>query len=108
MTMNDYQKEALKTAIFKEKDNITYPVLGITGEAGEVAEKVKKILRDQDGVMTKKNKEELAFELGDVLWYIAIFSHVLGYSLKEVARMNIDKLKNRKARGTIHGSGDNR
>lgn len=107
MKMNDYQKEALKTAIVKD-NNILYTVLGISGEAGEVSEKMKKIIRDQDGVMTKENKKELAKEIGDVLWYLAVFADEIGYKLETIGRLNIKKLKDRKKRGVIHGAGDNR
>lgn len=107
MKMNEYQDEALKTAIVKD-NNILYTVLGISGEAGEVSEKMKKIIRDQDGVMTEENKKELAKEIGDVLWYLAVFADEIGYTLDKIGRMNIKKLKDRKKRGVIHGEGDNR
>jgi NTP pyrophosphatase (non-canonical NTP hydrolase) len=80
-----------------------YPTLGLCGEAGEVAEKVKKQVRD--GVF---NRHEVAKELGDVLWYLANISNDIGYSLKEIANMNVDKLRSRKERDVIKGSGDNR
>jgi NTP pyrophosphatase (non-canonical NTP hydrolase) len=82
---------------------VMYPTLGLCGEAGEVAEKVKKQVRD--GVF---NRHEVAKELGDVLWYLANISNDIGYSLKEIANMNVDKLRSRKERDVIKGSGDNR
>lgn len=89
------------------KDSLHW-VLGINGEAGEVAEKVKKIIRDKNGKMTKQDKQELAKEIGDVLWYLAVFAHDLGFSLEDIAQQNLDKLKSRKARGVLGGAGDNR
>jgi len=100
---NDYQVKARKFAVYDSKFKIVYPALGLTGEAGEVSDKIKKWLRD--GVV---DKEELAKELGDVLWYVAILADDLGYALSDVAQMNIDKLTKRKKNGKIRGSGDNR
>jgi len=103
MQLDEYQKKAISFAIYPKEHKVIYPTLGLTGEAGEVAEKVKKLLRD--GTL---NTSETAKELGDVLWYLANLSKDLGYSLEEVARMNIEKLDHRKKRGKIKGSGDNR
>ena len=110
MTFDDYQKEALTTVLStgdKFKDLLHW-VLGINGEAGEVAEKLKKIIRDKDSVVSEEDKQELAKELGDVLWYLAVFAEDLGVSLDEIAQQNLDKLKSRKERGVLGGSGDNR
>jgi NTP pyrophosphatase (non-canonical NTP hydrolase) len=110
MTFQEYQENALTTVITtgdELKDTLHW-VLGLNGEAGEVAEKVKKIIRDHDGVMTDQDKQELAKELGDVLWYIAVFAHQMGYQLDDVAMQNLEKLKSRKQRGVLGGSGDNR
>lgn len=110
MTFDEYQKRALTTVISKNdtfKDTLHW-VLGINGEAGEVAEKVKKIIRDKNGEMTEQDKEELAKEIGDVLWYLAVFAHDLGFPLDGIAQQNLDKLKSRKARGVLGGNGDNR
>jgi NTP pyrophosphatase (non-canonical NTP hydrolase) len=101
LTFNVYQKAARRTAIYT--DRITYPTLGLCGEAGEVAEKIKKFMRD--GVL---NDKEVAKELGDVLWYIANLAEDLGYDLAEIADMNLEKLADRKSRGVIKGNGDNR
>lgn len=108
MLLDDYQKEALSTAQYPEWTKIIYPALGITGAAGEVSDKVKKVLRDNDGEFSADKKAEIAKELRDVLWYCATLAHDLGYNLDTIAQMNIDKLKSRKERGKISGSGDNR
>ena len=85
-------------------------VLGLTGEAGEVADKVKKVLRDKNGEFFKdpSTREEIMKEIGDVLWYCATLANDLGYSLEEVAEANIKKLSSRKERGMLGGNGDNR
>ena len=107
MTLNDYQQAALETAVYPDEFRIIYPTLGMAGEAGEVADKVKKVIRDY-GSFTSERKREIVKEIGDVLWYCATLANDLGYSLEEVGIMNIEKLKSRKERGVIGGSGDNR
>lgn len=106
--MNTYQNKAVETAIYSEQMNVIYPTLGLTGEAGEVADKVKKIFRDKDGIFSINDKLEIAKEIGDVLWYCAALARDLGYTLEEIGDMNIQKLQSRKDRGKISGSGDNR
>lgn len=110
MTFNEYQKQALTTAISTgdEFKDLLHWALGINGESGEVAEKLKKIIRDKNGVVSETDKQELAKELGDVLWYLAVFAQELGVPLGEIAETNLAKLKSRKARGVLGGSGDNR
>jgi NTP pyrophosphatase (non-canonical NTP hydrolase) len=108
MRLNEYQEAAVETAIYGEGQTIIYPTLGLTGEAGEVADKIKKVLRDYDGVFTDEIKLNIAKEIGDVLWYIAALSRDLGYTLEEIAKMNIEKLESRKQRNVISGSGDER
>lgn len=109
MTFEEYQKHSRQTAIYPDKNsNFVYPTLGLVGEAGEVAEKIKKILRDKNGKVDQVNKKELAKELGDVLWYLAQLTTELGLSLDSVASQNIAKLASRKQRGQLHGSGNNR
>lgn len=103
MRFYEYQEEASKTAIYPEQYKIVYPALGLAGEAGEVAEKVKKHIRD--GVL---NVEDLKKELGDVLWYLAAIASDLGLNLDDVADANLQKLRSRQARGVIGGNGDNR
>lgn len=106
LTLNQYQEMALETAIYPQP--IIYPTLGLTGEAGEVSDKVKKVLRDNNSIFTEDKKTEIAKEVGDVLWYCATLSHDIGYTLEEIAQMNYDKLRSRQLRGKLHGSGDNR
>ena len=102
MTFDEYQEFARSTAIYPEDCKVTYPALGLCGEAGEVAEKVKKNIRDG------KFLDGVGLELGDVLWYISALADDLGVTLEEIAQANVDKLQSRKDRGKIGGSGDNR
>ena len=110
MNFDDYQARAMTTAKLSgdELKDIMHWVLGIAGESGEIAEKVKKIIRDQNGEFSEHDKTELAKEIGDVLWYLATLAHQLGVSFDDVAESNIAKLKSRHERGVIGGSGDNR
>ena len=108
MTLNEYQNKALETALYPQESKIIYPTLGLTGEAGEVADKVKKVIRDNNNTFSEDKKKEIMKEVGDVLWYAAVLSHDLGYTLEEVAEANYEKLASRKERGKICGSGDNR
>ena len=109
MKFEEYQILSRKTAIYPNKGkNLSYPVLGLCGESGEVAEKVKKILRDKKGKLDSKSKQELVKEMGDVLWYLSAIASELKISLEEVARINVTKLSNRQKENKIHGSGDNR
>lgn len=107
MDLNEYQTAARSTAVYPRSKAVVYPALGICGESGEFADKVKKHLRG-DYKLDAIKKYELALELGDVLWYIANAAGDLGYSLGEVAEMNIKKLTSRKDRGVLRGDGDNR
>ncbi|MBD5357353.1 MAG: nucleoside triphosphate pyrophosphohydrolase family protein [Bacteroides sp.] len=108
MELNDYQKAALATAIYPNDRTVSYLALAICGEAGELADKVKKVLRDKDGLFSEADKQALALELGDVMWYVANLSEGLGYPLSDIAQMNIEKIAGRVKRGTLHGAGDNR
>ncbi len=108
MTLEEYQKAALTTAVYPDDYRVVYPALGMNGEAGEVADKVKKVIRDNGAVLTDEKKREIAKEIGDVMWYCATLANDLGYSLEEVGEMNIAKLQSRKERGMLGGSGDNR
>ena len=107
MELNDYQTLAKATAIYEMP--VVYPALGMCGEAGEVAEKVKKVIRDNNSdFSTAEFKEDIKKEIGDVLWYVANMSSDVGLTLQEVAEANVAKLQSRKIRGKIGGSGDNR
>ena len=109
MEMNSYQDAARKTAAYPDVGRTPiYPTLGLTGEAGEVADKVKKVIRDRGGVFDSDTREAIKLELGDVLWYVAQLASELGYDLNEVADANLQKLSSRAARGRIGGSGDQR
>jgi len=109
MTFEEYQKLSRETAVYPDiGKNFTYPTLGLAGESGEVAEKVKKILRDNGGVIDEERRKELTKELGDVLWYLSQIASEIGVPLEEVASLNIEKLRSRYDRNKIKGSGDNR
>lgn len=116
LSFNDYQNQALATDSYANSGkNIDVTdlaflnkVLGLVGESGEVAEKIKKILRNQDGKMTEDDKKEIVKELGDVLWYMAVLSSYLGYDFETVAKNNLTKLADRADRGVIKSKGDNR
>ncbi len=111
MTFNEYQNEAMKTAIYPYKDSLAglnYTVLGLVGEAGELANKLKKTLRDKTGVVDGDTRLALTLELGDCLWYCAALAYELHMDLGTVASLNLDKLARRKERQTLGGSGDQR
>jgi NTP pyrophosphatase (non-canonical NTP hydrolase) len=103
MSLNEYQKMAAKTAIYSSAHQVLYPALGLAGEAGEVANKVKKMIRDNNF-----DREGVAAELGDVLWYVAALARDLNVDLNDLAMQNLEKLYSRAARGKIGGSGDER
>lgn len=107
-TLDEYQEKAKKTAIYPETAKIVYPTLGLTGEAGEVANKVKKVIRDHDGCFTSEVINEISSELGDVLWYIAALASDMGLTLKDIAERNLYKLHLRQINGKLQGSGDQR
>ena len=111
MTFDEYQEFAKTTAIYSENAKVVYPTLGLSGEAGEVAEKVKKNIRKSKfGSFEFYGNEidDIAKELGDVLWYLSALSSDIGYSLEDIAQMNMEKLKSRQERNKIEGEGDNR
>ena len=109
MNFETYQINARKTAIYPSLgSNYVYPTLGLVGESGEVAEKVKKVIRDKNGVFDQEMLIGLKRELGDVLWYISNLCSELNFSLEDVAEENLKKLKKRSLEGNIKGSGDNR
>ena len=111
MTFNNYQANAGRTAFYPRylaNDGLYYTALGLVGEAGEIANKVKKIMRDNSGKVTKQAKADIFDELGDVLWYCASLADELGVNLEDVAGNNLIKLADRLKRGKIKGSGDKR
>lgn len=108
MTLNEYQEAALQTAIYPESMRINYPTLGLCGEAGEVADKVKKVYRDHNGEFSDEQRKAIMLETSDVLWYCAVLAHDIGFTLDEVGKANIEKLASRQRRGKINGEGDYR
>ena len=111
LTFQEYAKLSRQTAIYPTKDTAygwIYPTLGLAGEAGEVANIIKKIIRDEEGIPSSSDRISVAKELGDVLWYVAQLVHELGLSLEEIAQGNLDKLFSRMERGKLQGSGDDR
>ncbi len=125
MNFKEYQKEAMKTAVFpymvilRPSDSneygdayagaeYTYPVLGLVGETGEIAEKIKHLIRDCNGKISNEFLKDIEKEIGDVQWYLAVFCEMLHLDLEEVAIKNIEKLRSRQERGKLLGKGDNR
>lgn len=109
MTFEEYQQQSKGTAQYSTfVPPWVYLALGLAGESGEVVDKIKKIVRNNNGVFTDEAKLELKKELGDVLWYVSQLCEELGFSMDEVARMNRAKLDDRKARDVIKSRGDNR
>ncbi len=114
MTLEEYQKQAITTDVFSGKMKSAHDpafiakLLGLVGEAGEVAEKFKKIVRDKNGTVSAADKQEITKELGDVLWYVSAVAHYLEIPLEKVAELNLKKLSSRQSRGVTRGSGDNR
>lgn len=109
MDFHTYQQRSRATACYPDAGaNPIYPTLGLCGEAGEVADKVKKVLRDRGGEFSAEVIAALQLELGDVLWYVAQLATELGLELDQVAQANLEKLASRSARNVISGSGDSR
>jgi NTP pyrophosphatase (non-canonical NTP hydrolase) len=110
MTFDEYQKQALTTVHNTHEPLMekTIWAMGVAGEAGEVVEKWKKIVAYKEGKVSDEDIAELAKELGDVVWYIAVMAHSLGLSFDDIMQRNVEKLKSRKVRGVITGAGDNR
>ncbi|MDX6309320.1 MAG: hypothetical protein QOI06_2366 [Nocardioidaceae bacterium] len=109
MDCDDHQRAALRTARDKDApDELMHLILGLVGETGEIAEKVKKLVRDKNSDLAQLDRDDMAAELGDVLWYTAVLANFLGVSLNDVAERNVDKLGDRQRRAVLGGSGDNR
>ena len=108
--MNEYQKIASSTAVFEHDsvNELIYTTLGLAGETGEVVEKIKKLYRNDNGIISDEKKEDIKREMGDVLWYLSQMARVLDLDLEEVAQANIDKLKDRQERDVLKSQGDNR
>ncbi len=108
MELNEYQKKAISTAIYPNDYKISYLALALCGEAGEVADKVKKVLRDKNGQFYIPDLSAIALEIGDVLWYAANLAKAIGFDLSDIAEQNLNKIQSRIDRGTLHGGGDYR
>lgn len=108
MRINEYQDKTHTTAMYPADSAMSYLALGLTGEAGEIADKVKKVIRDDGSLLLPEKRKDLAKELGDLMWYTAQFASFLGYGLEEIAEMNLQKLNDRKNRNQLGGSGDDR
>lgn len=112
MTLDEYQLQARSTAIYPAEARILYPTLKLAGEAGEVAEKLGKLMRDEGfrpgAALEPAQRDALAKELGDVLWYVANLAADLGLSLEAIGTTNLAKLASRAERGVLQGSGDER
>ncbi len=109
MTFSEYQKESRKTAIYPDAGkNFIYPTLGLSGESGEVAEKIKKVWRDNNCQLNENGKQEIKKELGDVLWYLSQLATELNLSLENIAQSNLEKTNLRSQNNKINGAGDNR
>jgi NTP pyrophosphatase (non-canonical NTP hydrolase) len=108
MQLSEYQRLSRRTAEYPRDAWLTYPSLGLAGEAGEVAEHAKKTIRDDGGTVTDERRLAMAGELGDVLWYVAQLASELGLELEDIARANLEKLSSRQQRGVLSGSGDDR
>jgi len=111
MELSEYQEHAVSTAVYPKEQALPYLALGLAGEAAEVANKVKKILRgdyDDDPEKAEEALYNISMELGDTLWYIAVLASELGSNLNSVASANVAKLAARKKLNTLKGSGDDR
>lgn len=108
MDLSEYQRLSRRTAEYPREAWLTYPALGLAGEAGEVAEHAKKAIRDDAGQVTDERRAAMAKELGDVLWYVSQLATELGLELDEIADTNLQKLLSRQRRGVLSGSGDER
>lgn len=109
MTFKEFQDETQRTAVYPDKgNNFLYPLIGIMGESGEIAEKIKKIWRDKGNIVNPEDKLEITKEIGDVLWYLSQLSSELGIDFNGVAELNIKKIQSRVERQKINGKGDNR
>ena len=109
MDLSEYQERSRATAVYPQAgSNLLYPTLGLCGESGEVAEKIKKMVRDEGGVLSDERRQALSKEMGDTLWYLAQLATEAQLDLDEIAEDNLEKLLSRQQRNRLNGSGDNR
>ena len=109
MDLNTYQKKARKTASYPHiGKNLSYLTMGLCGESGEVAEKIKKVFRDHGGKVSTKMRKDVSKELGDTLWYLANLCSELKLDFDDIAKENLEKIRSRVKRNKVNGSGDNR
>lgn len=111
MDFNEYQKLAARTATFEGRDPwypLMYVALGIAGESGELIEKLKKVMRNDNGVISDEKREAMKQEIGDVLWYLSQFARLIDIPFEDAAKANIDKTWDRAQRGVIRSEGDTR
>lgn len=108
MDLSIYQSATAPTAIYPPEHGVVYTALGLVSEAGEVASKVKKAIRDEGGEISPERRQALAYEIGDVLWYCARLAAELGFDLNDIGTMNLAKLRMRKELGQLGGDGDDR
>jgi len=113
MDFSTYQSESRKNTVYPDiGNNFIFPTLGLVGEAGEIAEKVKKLIRDKNtntpDMVSADDKTEIAKELGDVLWYLSQLATEFGIELDTIAALNLDKIQSRRERDQVKGNGDNR
>lgn len=113
MQLDTYQKHAEETAIYPEFSKLLYPILGLSGESGELVNKLKKLIRDDNMTIPLHNlpidkQIQMVDELGDILWYVALIARDLHFSLSAVARRNLAKLKKREKENKLKGEGDDR
>jgi len=109
MHFSDYQKQSRLSAIYPQMgQNFTYSLIGLVGETGEVAEKIKKLIRDKQSKLDNDYRAEIKKEMGDILWYFSQLATDLGIGLEDLVKTNLKKIKSRQVRHKIHGNGDNR
>ena len=109
LTFGKYQRLARKTAVYPNKGaNANYAIIGLLGEAGELANKWKKVIRDDAGVITAERRKDMVAEIGDILWYVASLATEIGVDMEDIAQGNLNKLFKRYEKGVLHGDGDNR
>ncbi|HEX3911025.1 MAG TPA: nucleoside triphosphate pyrophosphohydrolase family protein [Solirubrobacteraceae bacterium] len=108
MELSEYQRVSRSTAQYPRTEALTYPALGLAGEAGEFADHAKKVIRDDGGEVSEERRAAMSKELGDVLWYVAQLATELELDLDQIAQQNLEKLLSRKRRGVLAGSGDDR